>query len=141
MVVSPAAGGFEAEVCMDMVPNPQNSRWLSEVTVGPKWSLDGSAPIGQRPVSNSPGGYLNRVEAGNCKMISEPLSTLGSSIPFNARHLMIVGNWGPNGPRGPTEFYMWSNDPCPSLELIPRMSSDDLKTCFFRTSYDLGYQW
>ena len=139
-IVSGMSANFEAEVRMDAIPNPRNSRFLAEMQIRPIWSEDGQTPMGS--VSNP---YLSHFSIGNGeqKKISGPVS-IAFPISRNARQLMFVANWGPNQGRwgpNPEDVYEWSNEPCPSPEDIARMNSRDLSRCLFRTSYDLGYQW
>lgn len=137
---------FKSEICMDPVPNPTNSRYLSEMRIAVYGSPDGVRPNGVTSAAFGVAGNAYTVRNGECVNLERmPVSQGGKEgeqfILFQPgdRHLVFTARyWASDW--YPEKTYNWSPDACPSLEDIARLPAQD---CVLRSrsgDYDLGYR-
>lgn len=133
---------YRAEVCMDSVPNPQNSTLLSSVQVRGYWSQDGVRPI-NLSADSAVQVISGVVTPDNCvRMQRLPPGSGGTRgqewvffDPPGAKYLIFGAKYGPG------QFFALSDAPCPSLEVIAMAPAQNRPQCVLRSSHFLNYNW
>lgn len=139
---------FKAEVCMDAVPNPTSSRYLSEMRITVFGSADGVSPMGPN-LAQGEGPGIYHVSNGGCTIVKRiPVDQGGTPgnqfiyFGLGAKHLMFTATYGMGTSQEMT--FNWPAEACPSFEVIARGPwpfPPGTPNCVLRSGYFLDYRW
>jgi hypothetical protein len=132
--------GYVVELCVDSLPNPTGSVFLSQMALFATFSTDGTTPIlskgGPFQTAGQPFGVgLEIIPSGTCKTWTRTLDGGNEMrVPFPTegvpRFLMFAAFYG-----FPGDFNI-NQAPCPTP--IPTNAPS---ACALRIAYDLGYHF
>lgn len=140
---APLMVGFRSQFCMDAVPNPTNSPYLSKMEIRVYTSLDGVTPFRTGSAYSVEGLTHFEVTNGSCvtikRMPVDQGGTPGHQFVFfwpKATYLMFAAKYGP----WTSElFFPWRDEQCPSVEAVA--TSGTSPGCVLRKAYFLDYRW
>jgi hypothetical protein len=125
---------FQAQFCMDAVPNPTNATILKTMMIGGALSADGVTAI--RPVTLG----MDKVASGACATVAIPA---GNSPPFTQpsegapRFFILIAEWG----TFPVYLMNVNKNACPTPDVIASGNPPVAPPCAYRRVYDLGYHF